>query len=253
MRCSPRSTTCRGKRLIRALGAALTCAVAAAPGVSAVSSASDTERRVRSAITNAIQELMGPAAHVELENLAVECVPTVENAPIVAVPEPGRRTGSAVRFVLYGRPADEPDDGHVRIGRADAIVSVEAPHVRVASPIRAGDTISADAVLAVVDDVGRVPIEPLPTLDAVSGARARRALEPGEVLTAVTVRIPPLVQSRDDVSVLVSLGQVQVRGHARALQSGGLGDEILLVNPENNRRLTGIVIGPGQVEVLHER
>ena len=60
-----------------------------------------------------------------------------------------------------------------------------------------------------------------------------------------------LVRSGRDVVTLARIEGLEVRGRAVAVQSGDLGEVVLVVNPDSRKRLRGRVVGPALVEVLH--
>jgi flagella basal body P-ring formation protein FlgA len=80
----------------------------------------------------------------------------------------------------------------------------------------------------------------------VDGWIARRVIQPGEALGAPAVSPPPLVRSRQDVTVLVSRGTITLSIPGSALVDASLGDTIL-VRLDARRRVRAVVSGPGRV------
>ena len=80
----------------------------------------------------------------------------------------------------------------------------------------------------------------------VDGWIARRVIQQGEALAAPAVSPPPLVRSRQDVSLLVSRGTITLSIPGSALADASLGDTIL-VRLDARRRVRGVVSGPGRV------
>jgi flagella basal body P-ring formation protein FlgA len=72
-------------------------------------------------------------------------------------------------------------------------------------------------------------------------------------VTATMLRVQPLVRSGDMVRTHVMMGRVDVTGRAIAQQSGQRNDRIKLVNPESRKSLTGLIIGAGEVVIVHEK
>jgi flagella basal body P-ring formation protein FlgA len=193
-----------------------------------------------------VRAVFGAGAEVVLREVHCHAAPAVTRADR-AVPEPGSRTGGAVRFVLY----TGVDGAERRAGRLTAVVDVAAPHVRTTAAHPAHATLEADAVLAEHGSVGRVVFGPLPLHEAVTGRRLRRAVAADTVLTAADLERVALVRSGRDVVTLARIDGLEVRGRAVAVQSGDLGEVVLVVNPDSRKRLRGRVVGPALVEVLH--
>jgi flagella basal body P-ring formation protein FlgA len=180
---------------------------------------------------------------VEASNRA--SIPTLEARPV-----PGARLGQPVRFALFeaagGRRA-------ARVGDAVATVFVSGPAVMTVRAIERGDVLTAEDLMVASDEIGGVPMAPLPTLAAATGAQAVRDMTAGETVTSMVVRIPPAVVSGQVVTTVARVGSITVESTAIAAQRGVLGQVIRLLNPASRRRLRGTVVGPGRVEVLRER
>lgn len=164
-----------------------------------------------------------------------------------AVPEPGSRTGGPVRFVLYATEGTV----RARAGRLTAVVTVSAPHVRTVAAQPAHAVIDAHAVVAQDGPVGRIVFGALPAYDDLAGRRLRRAVPADTVLTMTAIAPTAMVRSGRDVVTVARVDGLEVRGRAVAVQSGDLGDVVLVVNPDSRKRLRGRVVGPATVEVLH--
>ena len=84
--------------------------------------------RVGAAIVEALVQRMGADARIIVEQLEIASVRDV--TPIEAVPEPGARTGEVVAFALLGSVGQGASRRVINVGRATALVRVEAPHVK---------------------------------------------------------------------------------------------------------------------------
>jgi flagella basal body P-ring formation protein FlgA len=196
--------------------------------------------------TAAVREAFGGEADVTLSQPVLSLA---GDAGVVtrAVPEPASRTAGPVRFVLYA----SIDGTERRVGRLTARVDVAATHVRVSQPVAARAAIAAQSVEVLRGDIGRQALGVLPAIGAVTGAITRKALVPGEVVTQVVIVSRALVSSGDEVITVARLGALEVRGRAIAAQSGGLGETVIVVNPDSRKRLRGRIVGSAVVEVLH--
>ena len=223
---------------------AVTCA-ALVPAASAPTTGDDVDAAVAAA-TAAVRDAFGGDAEVTITRPVLSLAPGA--LPVTrAVAEPGSRTGGIVRFVLHGRR----DGSSMRVGRLAADVRVRAAHVRAARSLAPRTSLTADALEDVRDDIGRQPLAALPGIDVLVGARSRRAVGSGEVLTSMVVAVPELVTSGDEVVTVARVGALEARGRAVAAQSGSLGDAVVVINPDSRRRLRARVVAAGRVEVFH--
>lgn len=244
MRCSPKSTTWL-------VSAAIALATAGF-GRTVPSVTEPAEPAVRRALIGAVKARLGEAARVELQDVRVYLSVPRDMTGATATVEPGSRLGRPVRFTLTAVVEQPGGRQGVRAGSALATVRVSIPHVRTTTDVARGVLLAA-ADLAVVDgDIDGMPMEALPSLDDLVGARTTRQLQAGEIVTRQLVRMPPLVKSGDRVRTRAVIGGVEVTGFAVAQQNGHRHDRVRLVNPDSRRRLTGIVVGPGEVEVYRE-
>ena len=247
MRCSRKSTTSFDRARLTAVMALLVGLLV--PGLLGASSTTETEddALVMQAIADVVRARIGAAATVEVTVAQVRVVDGVFT-DLEARPSPGMRLGRPTRFNLYQRPAG-PSDSLERVGYAVAQVHVTMPHVRTARPIERGTVLNDDDVVLVDADIGAVPLKPLPTVVEVVGAMVVRDLSAGDLLSRTVIRLPMLVRRGSEVVTHVRVGVVVVTGRATAREAGRLGDLISLVNDESGRRLTGRVVGAGEVEV----
>ncbi len=155
---------------------------------------------VAAAIERAVVEQVGAtSASVDVTRSTVTTAPSM-----TAAPEPGARTGKAMRFILSSRGK--------RVGTAVATVEVVAAHVVSSRAIARDDEIAAGDVHMEEGPVKDLPLRRLPGLADIVGAHPRRAIAAGEVMTAALVTVPPVVRSGDEITVTVTTGTVQVSG-----------------------------------------
>jgi flagella basal body P-ring formation protein FlgA len=204
------------------------------------------DSRVRVAIERAVIERVGPTAVVDVT--AVTDVRLMRDAAVlVAVPDPGLRAGAPGRFVLFGDASRR-----VRVGEATAVVSAVVDAVRMRRPAARGRLLEASDMELVREPIeGR--LDAPAAIDDVLGARARRDLAVGMVLTSQDVAVEPAVRSGDPVRVFVRVAGVEVSATAVAMQTGAKHDVILVANPESRQTLRGKITANGEVEVLNVR
>lgn len=220
----------------------LAMAVALAPTLAA---ARPCSAAALDAVHRAVVAVFGPEAEVSL--IDPSCEQQGEQV-VSARPEPGSRTAGAVRFVLF---ADGAADRPRRAGRVSATVHVVAPHTRARAALAPRVPLTDADVVAMRADVGRVPFEPLPQADVVIGRLLRRPVADAAVITRAAVDVPALVRSGGTVVTIARVDGIEVRGQAVAAQDGGLGEVVIVVNPDSRKRLRGRVVAESLVEVLH--
>jgi flagella basal body P-ring formation protein FlgA len=222
----------------------LLIAALAASTESAVPSGAVTE----GALVAAVQARMGSVG-VTVTDLATSVVPGA-GPDVVALPVAGARVGGPVRFALFQRGPVGRRGAARRVGSATAMVRVSAVHARAARAIARGTELGEADLTVVREDVGSVPMNPLPPASDLIGARAVRDLRAGEVILPALAAPPVLVRSGDRVDVRVIVDGIEARGEAVAAESGCKGEIIRLSNPVSRRTIRGRVIGRGEVEVV---
>lgn len=220
----------------------LVCAALAWPAavVRAADPASGLDR-VREAIAQAVSQRFGAAtgAHVVVSDLRADAA-DVEG--LVAVPDPGARTGRPAQFTLRA--------GTRRLGLAVASVTVSVTHVRTTAPVERDAAVNAEAVQEQDGEVPGVRFEPLPRLDDVIGAHARRPLAVGEVVSLAVVAVPDAVRAGDEVKVVARVGALEAWGVGHASGSGRVGDVVRITRGNARGLQRAVVLSPGVVQVL---
>jgi len=92
--------------------------------------------------------------------------------------------------------------------------------------------------------------EPILDLDSVSGKRLVRRLPRGQYLKKSDVHEPFLVERGQMVDVILMTGSLQLRGQARALASGRLGQSVPVQLTTNRKRMSGQVVSASTVKVM---
>jgi flagella basal body P-ring formation protein FlgA len=84
----------------------------------------------------------------------------------------------------------------------------------------------------------------------VIGARARRPVAAGAILSSGDVAPALLVRAGEMVTVRVAIGGVTVTGRMVAAGSGARGDVVRVVNAGNRRAQRARVVAPAEVEMI---
>ncbi len=86
-------------------------------------------------------------------------------------------------------------------------------------------------------------------IEAAIGKELSRSLSAGTHLTQSMVRLPRVVSRGDKITMIVSIGSLEVRSSGKALQDGIVGQRIALQNVKSRRRVEGWVQTDGSVRV----
>jgi flagella basal body P-ring formation protein FlgA len=168
-----------------------------------------------------------------------------EPATLVAVLDPSIRIGEPTRIVLT--------EGGRRVGEATVTVTVMAQVVKAIRPIPRGSRIQAADVAVIAADLRGRPLRRLPSLEEVTGARARLDIGADTVVTHAAIAAEPLVRAGDIVRARARIGLVDITGNMVAAESGVRNDVIRVVNPESRHAARARVVGHGEVEVQDVR
>lgn len=201
--------------------------------------------RVGEAIARSVATRMGPNTAVRVESLSITATPAA--GPIDVTPAPDARTG---RASLYSLTVTTPA-GPRRIGSAMATVHVEADVLRATRALSRGEELSEGDVVAGRGPAVGVALKRLPVASEALGARVVRAVDDGAVLSVDVLAVPYSVRSGQQVRLRALVDGILAQGMGVATENGRIGAVIRVVNPESKKALTGRVIGPGQVEVIH--
>jgi flagellar basal body P-ring formation protein FlgA len=86
--------------------------------------------------------------------------------------------------------------------------------------------------------------------ETVIGFAARQPLRAGQVLKRADIGKPELVQRNETILIEFDSPGISLTLRGKALDSGGEGDTVNVINLQSKRNLQGIVSGPGRVKVV---
>jgi flagella basal body P-ring formation protein FlgA len=194
---------------------------------------------LRAAIRAAVSERVGAVRAVEIEIVGGSIV---SGMAVSAQPAPGARIGQPVRFLVTpasGRPFP-----------VVAKVGVIAGHAVAARAIARGQELTSADVAWKEGSIDGQLLQPLPPLEEVLGARARRAIALGEVVGTMVLAKPLAVRAGDEVALTLRNGSIEARGVGRAVSSGSVGDVIRVTTPGNRDIRRARITAPASVEIV---
>jgi flagella basal body P-ring formation protein FlgA len=189
-------------------------------------------------------------------------------AEVEAALGPGALPGEArvsVRLAMpFAGPVDairhfayDPPTGRVRAlvessGRVHELAGTAVVEIDVPVPTRRilpGEILSQGDLTTVTMPADRLPAGAAASLDGLIGMSARRPLPPGRLIQSSSVGAPIVVTRQEPVTLVFEQGGLYLAAQVRALEDGGVGDRVRVMNPSSNAVVTGTVTAPGTVSV----
>ena len=81
------------------------------------------------------------------------------------------------------------------------------------------------------------------------GRELNRTIYAGHVIDIAYVRAPTLIIRNAQISMIYTYGALQLTAKGKALQTGGEGDLISVMNLSSRKKISAIIIGVDRVEV----
>lgn len=122
-------------------------------------------------------------------------------------------------------------------GWAESVIATRA--------IRAGTILTADDVAAIPDSVPGTAQRP----EEVIGQEARRNLYAGRAILNADLGPPTLVKRNSRVAMIYRIPGLALRTEGRALESGGAGETVQVMNLSSRTKVFATVLSADTVEV----
>jgi len=97
--------------------------------------------------------------------------------------------------------------------------------------------------------VARAGASVLRLVSDAAGKETRRALKAGEIMRASDLKRRTLVAKGSNVTMLFDAPGMQLTAMGRALEEGGQGDSITVLNPTSYRKVDAVIVKAGTVRV----
>lgn len=128
-----------------------------------------------------------------------------------------------------------------------AVPSVET--VILTRPIDRGAVLKSADIVIERRPKAQVGKDALTSADLALGHSARRGMSAGQVLSKGDVQKPDMVTRDTDVTLTFEVPGILLTTRGKALDSGGEGDVINVLNVQSKRTVQGVIVGPGRVVV----
>ncbi|MBK3803241.1 flagellar basal body P-ring formation protein FlgA [Azospirillum brasilense] len=129
--------------------------------------------------------------------------------------------------------------------KADIMVEVPVPTRR----ILPGEVIADSDLTTIPMPLERLNGAVITSRDSLAGLASRRQLSAGRLIQTSAVGAPLVVQRNKPVSLVYEDGPLQLMARGRALQDGGVGELVRVMNIASNIVVTGTITGPQTVTV----
>lgn len=130
-----------------------------------------------------------------------------------------------------------------------ANIQIFAEILTTSRPISRGDMITAADLIARRQEISKLKRGYYRQREDVIGKLAARSLPAGTPLSPRMLKAQLLVRRGDDVTILASVGSLQVRSKGTALQNAAMGERISVRNTRSKRIIEGVAIKPGTIQV----
>jgi flagella basal body P-ring formation protein FlgA len=233
------------KRISMRLVPVLLALCLAAPAASAPSAENALAVRAREALTAAVVDQAGvPGVEVFVSGVRFQDpFRASEGGDVVRVSLDGAvRSGRSLMFGLFVRSAN----GEVREMRASADISVQVPVVVAARSLSTGMTLAPEDLAVRRKDLSASGEALLHDPSEAVGRRVRWQLSAGVPVRREYLEDPEALKRGDTVLIEAESGTVRISGKGVALQSGRIGETVLVKSHISGKEMAGR-LAPGHV------
>jgi flagella basal body P-ring formation protein FlgA len=160
--------------------------------------------------------------------------------------DPGRQRFTATLDI----PAGSPTPQRLRVA-GQIYLTTAVPVLR--STMRHGEMITADDIDYVTLRVDQLKRDTLTDPEQLIGRTPRRFVQAGAPLTDIQVERPRMVSKGSVVTMSYRTPFMTLTTQGRAMEHGGLGDQVRIQNMQSNTTVTAVVTDHNAVTVQHGR
>jgi flagellar basal body P-ring formation protein FlgA len=201
-------------------------------------------------LTGTLRDYRGDGEiRIELDDRAIEMHVPIDSPPTLAIRNLriNEATGRFSAAVLA--PADRPTVEMPITGRAVRVTEVPV----LAHRLNRGDVIHQDDVTMAKVAVNQIGRDTLTDAKAMVGLEATRYLAAGAPVRVQDLRPQVLVAKNSLVTIVLRAGGMELTVQGKALEEGGRGDIVKVVNTKSKRAIEAQVDGPGTVVITPAR
>ncbi len=206
---------------------------------------------IHAAVEAAVRARMGADAEVLVTVLAP---PTPAVSEVTdAVLEPGAALGGPLRLALRAPVVRGGATVLAAVSHVSVRVAISVDHWHTARAVPRGTRLGAGDVAPARHRLTAGALRAFPAEDDVVEARAVQDLAADACLTTRLVAPTPAVAAGADVVGIVRDGDIEVRAHLVAVDSGRIGDLVRVMHRESRKTFRARVTARAEVEIRHDR
>ncbi|UTW54182.1 flagellar basal body P-ring formation chaperone FlgA [Kordiimonas sp. SCSIO 12610] len=118
-----------------------------------------------------------------------------------------------------------------------------------ARTIKPGEVISEDDITWQDVSIKRISNRTISSANALIGQTVKRPIKAGKILVASDVQTPVAIAKGEQLTLIYKVGSMQLTAGARALENGGVGDIINVMNLQSRQSVEAKITSPGLATV----
>lgn len=118
-----------------------------------------------------------------------------------------------------------------------------------ARPLQKNTVLTNDDIKLAKHDLALLTYGYFEDLTSEVGMKLKRRVLAGAVLTPAMLKRPQVITRGQKVSISVQSGRMEVRMSGKALENGAIGERIKVMNLQSRKKLEGVIISAGVVEI----
>lgn len=130
-----------------------------------------------------------------------------------------------------------------------AEIRIFANIMAAASPLSRGTVISKDDLISTRQEVSRLHMGYFSEPAHVIGKVLKHSMNTGDAFSPRRLQAPLLVRHGDEVTIIASVGNIQVRSKGKALKNAAKGEKLTVRNTRSKRVIEAVAIRPGTVSI----
>jgi flagella basal body P-ring formation protein FlgA len=203
----------------------------------------DVEARVRAMLA---ERMPGAEIAVELFNISFRLHAAGDANDTFAIEDLSYDAGTRRFDAIVAAPAASTMAQRVRVGgRVHKLIVMPVPK----RPISKGEVLRADDIETVKLKAEQAPADVVADRAILIGMAAARGLRAGYPIFTRDIERPVLVPKNSLVTLVLQANHMRLTARGKALDPGGLGDVIRVVNEQSKQVVEGTVFAAGQVAI----
>ncbi len=116
--------------------------------------------------------------------------------------------------------------------------------------IMKGERLNKNTVVLEKKLKNKMPVDVFTQIDGLENQEMTRNIKAGQVIRSIDIKAAKLIKKGDKVLFSIMAQGMLVKAIVEALEDGGMGDQIKLLNKDSGKTVIGVVVGKNQVKGL---